>query len=290
MNGLGLDQAQLERQLGQLVETGMNVGTAYGLKVLGAIVILIAGWIAAGVVSRAILRTFGRFNRVDRTVVTFAASTAKYGVLTFTVIAVLASVGVQTTSFVAVLGALGLAIGLALQGTLNHVASGLLLVIFRPFRVDDFIEAAGVSGTVKAITLFTTELATVDNVRVVVPNGAVWGGVIRNFSGHPTRRIDVEVGIGYGDSIEAAFATARAVVEADARILKDPAPVYAVSALADSAVTVLVRVWVGRDDVLGVRYDLNRNLKEAFERAGLTIPFPQRVVHHIHGKPAATDA
>lgn len=210
--------------------------------------------------------------------------------LTFTVIAVLASVGVQTTSFVAVLGALGLAIGLALQGTLNHVASGLLLVIFRPFRVDDFIEAAGVSGTVKAITLFTTELATVDNVRVVVPNGAVWGGVIRNFSGHPTRRIDVEVGIGYGDSIEAAFATARAVVEADARILKDPAPVYAVSALADSAVTVLVRVWVGRDDVLGVRYDLNRNLKEAFERAGLTIPFPQRVVHHIHGKPAATDA
>lgn len=282
MDELLANQTVLERQVAKLVETGMNLAVSYGLKFVGAVVILVLGWIAAGVIARAVGRGLSRFSGVDRTFVTFISSIVRYTVLIGTVAATLASVGVQTTSFVAVLGAMGLAVGLALQGTLSHVASGFMLVMFRPFRVGDYVEAGGAAGHVSAITLFTTELSTLDNIKVVLPNGAVWGGVIKNFTGNAMRRIDVEVGIAYEDSIDAAFTAARGVVEAEALILKDPPPVYGVSALADSSVNILVRVWVKSTDVVETRLKLNKALKEAFDKAGITIPFPQRVVHHIH--------
>jgi small conductance mechanosensitive channel len=274
MDPLKLDQAALEKQFARFFDTGMDVFAAYGLKVLGAIVILILGWIVAGIVSRAILRAFGRFNRIDQTIVTFSASTAKYAVLTFTLIAVLSSVGVQTTSFVAVLGALGLAIGLALQGTLNHVASGLLLVIFRPFKVGDAIEAAGVAGLVKAITLFTTELATPDNIRVVVPNGAVWGGIIKNLSAHTDRRVDIEIGIAHHNDVEKVMSLLRKVIEADARISKQPAPAVMIARLTDVAVVLSIQAWVRTTDVADVRPSLNRAIKDAFAAEGVMFPAP----------------
>jgi len=274
MDPLKLDQAALQIQLSRFVETGMQVGATYGLKVLGAIVILIVGWIAAGTVSRAILRAFGRFSRIDQTIVTFTASTAKYAVLTFTLIAVLSSVGVQTTSFVAVMGALGLAVGLALQGTLNHVASGLLLVIFRPFKVGDAIEAAGVAGAVKAITLFTTELATPDNVRVVVPNGAVWGGIIKNLSAHTERRIDIEIGVSHQNDIEKVIALLQSIVDAEARVAKQPAPAVIIARLNDSAVVLAIQAWVKTVDVADVRPSLNRAIKDTFTAQGVAFPAP----------------
>lgn len=291
MNPMNFDQAKIEKQLSTAIDTGMAVITTYGLQVVGAIVILILGWIVAGFVHRAILRSFARFSQIDQTIITFTASSAKYAVMVFTVIAVLSSVGVQTASFVAILGAMGLALGLALQGTLSHVASGFMLIVFRPFRVGDFIDAGGVSGTVREITLFATELATLENIKVFIPNGAVWGDVIKNFSGNPTRRIDVEIGISYTDSIDTAFAVAKDVVDANAMVLKEPAPVVAVSTLGDNAVNILVRVWVNQPDVLDARLALNKTLKEAFDKAGLTIPFPQRVIHHIHNQapPAPTN-
>ncbi|MCB2107287.1 MAG: mechanosensitive ion channel [Rhodobacteraceae bacterium] len=260
----------------------MAVITTYGLKVLGAIAILVLGWIAAGWVSRMLQNGLGRTGRIDPTITTFTASTAKYAIIVMAVIAALSGIGVETTSFVAVLGALGLAIGLSLQGTLNHVASGILLIAFRPFRVGDFVETGGVTGTVKAITLFTTELATLENVKVTIPNGQVWGTTITNFAGYPTRRIDLEVGIAYEDDIDHAFKIANEVIGQDSRIFTDPAPQVAVSALADSSVNILMRFWVNNADVLGVRWDMQKAIKQAFDKAGISIPFPQRVVHHVH--------
>lgn len=271
------------------VETGMAVITTYGFKVIGAIIILVVGWIVAGLVKRAIMKAGTRSERLDKTLVTFFASIARYAVLTFTVIAVLGSFGVETTSFVAVLGALGLALGLALQGTLGHVASGIMLVIFRPFRIGDFIEAGGATGTVESITLFTTEINTLDNVRIIIPNGAVWGGIVKNYAINPTRRLDFTIGIGYEDNIDKALGVLRKIVDAETRILRDPEPLLAVNALADSSVNLLVRVWTERGDFFDVSLALNKAVKEAFDAEGISIPFPQQVVHHVSPEGAAAD-
>ena len=279
----------LEETMSYAIETGMAVITTYGFKVIGAIIILVVGWSVAGLVKRAIMKAGTRSERLDKTLVTFFASIAKYAVLTFTVIAVLGSFGVETTSFVAVLGALGLALGLALQGTLGHVASGIMLVIFRPFRIGDFIEAGGAMGTVDAITLFTTEINTPDNVKIIIPNGAVWGGVVKNFAINPTRRLDFTIGIGYEDSIDKAMGILRKIVDAEARILKDPEPMLAVSTLADSSVNLLVRVWTARADFFGVNLALNKAVKEAFDAEGVSIPFPQQVVHHVNSDAPANE-
>ena len=234
---------KLEQRMTEALEASIGVITTYGLSVVGAIIIFIVGWIAASWVLGAIRRAAERSDRFDTTLGSFFASIAKYAILTFTFITVLSRFGVETTNFVALLGALGLAIGLALQGTLGHIASGVMLIIFRPFKIGNFVDTAGVSGTVKTIGLFTTELATGDNVQVIVPNGAVWGGTIKNFSGNTTRRVDMVMGIGYGSNIELAIKTMKDIVEGDDRIHGDPAPFFAVSELADSAVNITVRVW-----------------------------------------------
>ncbi|MBM3512360.1 MAG: mechanosensitive ion channel [Alphaproteobacteria bacterium] len=272
MNVLDISQAQVERQVSQMVEAVMAVIAGYGLSVIGAILILIFGWLAAGWMSNGIMRAFGKSPRVDQTLVTFAASTARYAVLTFTIIAVLSSVGVQTTSFVAVLGALGLAVGLALQGTLNHVASGVLLIMFRPFKVGDAIEAAGVSGVVKAITLFTTEIATADNVKVIVPNGTVWGGTIRNLTAHPTRAVTIDIPIAHANDIDRALSLAVAELASDARLLKEPAPGAAVARVTDASVTVSAVGWVKTADLAPAKADLSKAIKARFDREGIAPP------------------
>ncbi len=231
----------------------------------------------AGMVHRAIINAGKRTHRIDVTIYTFMASLAKYAVMVFTIIAMLSSFGVETTSFVAVLGAMGLAIGLALQGTLSHVASGLMLILFRPFRLGDVIEAAGVAGNVVEISLFTTEIYTADNIKVIIPNSAIWAGVIKNLSEHERRKVVIEVGVSYAADIEAVIALVHGVVESDTRVRKDPAPMVVVSRFTDAAVMLLVEAWVANADLAPVRFDLNRKIKEVFARNDVSLPAPARV-------------
>jgi len=212
-------------------------------------------------------------------VFTFGASVARYAVLMFTVVAMLSSVGVETTSFVAVLGAMGLAIGLALQGALGHVAAGLMLILFRPFRVGDTIEAAGVAGIVAEVSLFTTEIYTADNIKVVIANNLIWSGVIKNLSGHELRKLVIELGVSYAANVEEAMAVIKDLIAADARIRKDPAPLVAVARLADAAVILLLEVWVANADLNAVKFDLNQRIKLAFEQKGIPGPAAQRQIY-----------
>ncbi|MGI9434545.1 MAG: mechanosensitive ion channel family protein [Geminicoccaceae bacterium] len=258
-----------------------RVLTTYGLSVVGGIVILVIGWIAANAVSRGIRRILGKREKVDPLLAGFFASLAKYLILAFVVIAVLNQFGIQTASLIALLGAAGLAIGLALQGTLGHFAAGVMILIFRPFGQGDFVEVAGVAGTVKTVTLFTTELATPDNVQIVLPNGRVWGDTLKNYSHHETRRVDFSVGIGYGDSIEKAIVTLRKEIEKDERALADPAPLLVVGELADSSVNLTVRVWCAGDDYWDLKFALTKAFKDALDKSGISIPYPQTDVHLI---------
>lgn len=257
--------------------------SVYGLRVIGAIAILIIGWIVAGWAKRLVIRSFSKMETMDETVIRFLASTVRYGVIVFTVLAVLSQFGVETTSFIAILGALGLAIGLSLQGTLSHVASGFMLLIFRPFKIGDFVDAGGITGTVKDINLFTTELATGDNVQILVPNGQVWGAAIYNYSYNATRRVDLVLGIGYGDNIDKAFSAVRSVIDAEGRIHKDPEPLIVVGELADSSVNLIIRVWVNAGDYWGVKCALTKAFKERCDEEGLNIPYPQHDIHIVSG-------
>ena len=271
----------MEQRIDEIWSLVSGVVVTYGLSVVGAIVILIAGFWFAGFAKRALSKVLGRSGRIDETLTIFFGSLARYAIIVFTVLAVLDQFGVQTTSFIAVLGALGLAIGLSLQGTLSHIAAGVMLLIFRPFKVGQFIDAGGHAGTVKAITLFTTELDTPDNVRIIVPNGAIWGSAVTNFSHNPTRRVDFVFSIGYGDDIGRAMSVIGACVAADERAFKDPEPQIVVGNLGDSSVDIIARVWCNASDYWGLKFDLTRAVKEAFDREGIEIPFPQQVIHRV---------
>lgn len=260
------------------MDTLVVFATTYGLKIIGALLILILGRFVAGLVRKAVRRVLTKAG-TDPALVSFFGSLAFALVIVFAVVASLAKFGVQTTSFVAVLGAVGFAVGFALQGSLSNFASGVMLLVFKPFTVGDLIEAAGVTGIVRNIGLFNTELSTLDNVKVIVPNGKAYGDVIKNISGYDTRRVDMVFGIGYGSSIAKAYEIIQALIEADTRILKDPAPQIAVSALADSSVNFVVRPWCKAEDYWNIKFDLIRNVKERFDEAGIEIPFPQRTVH-----------
>ena len=266
-------------QITAVVQRATDLLTTYGLSVVGAIVILIVGWVLAGWISGAVRRAADRSEKFDKTLGRFLSDLVRWGILAFTIIAVLARFGVQTASLIAVFGAVGLAIGFALQGTLSNIASGVMLLAFRPFKVDDFIDAGGVSGTVKNINLFVTELATPDNVKIVVPNKELWDKALHNYSVYPTRRMDLAVGIGYGDSIEKAAGVLKQVMAAESRILADPAAEVMVTELGDSAVVLTCRLWVDRGDYWAVKFDVTRAMKEALDAAGISIPFPQRDVH-----------
>jgi len=204
--------------------------------------------------------------------------------LVFVVLAALGQLGIQTTSFIAVIGAAGLAIGLALQGSLANFAAGFLMIIFRPFKVGDYIEGAGVAGTVETIQIFTTQLQTPDNKTVIIPNAGLTAGNITNYSAKGTRRVDLVFGIGYGDDIDKARTIMEDILAKDERILKDPAPKIAVVELADSSVNFVVRPWVKSENYWDVYFDTTENIKKSFDAQGISIPFPQRDVHMYEHK------
>lgn len=255
--------------------------TAYGpwivsgaLKVLGALVVIIVGlrlssWLANLVRSQATRRA-----SIDDTLGNFFASIVRWAVTAAVLIAALQVFGVQATSFVAVLGALTLAIGLSMQGALGNIASGVMIMMFRPYKLGDWVEVAGVAGSVKDINLFQTVLTTVDNVKIMIPNGQAIDGVISNYSAYDTRRVDITFGIDYDDNIDAAIAAIRQVIDADHRVFTDPEPFVKVTNLGDSSVDISTRSWVSAADYWDVKFDLTKKVKEALDSAGISIPFP----------------
>lgn len=269
----------VEQNLALLQAQVTGILTEYGFDVVGAIVILVIGWMIAGWVHSGVKRALGRVSWMDGTVRPIFATIARYLVMVVTLIAVLNQFGVQTASVIAVLGAAGLAVGLALQGTLSNVAAGVMLLFLRPFRVGDYVVINGTGGTVKEVSLFATELATPDNVFISVPNSGIFGNVITNYSRHDTRRLDIPVGIAYGADIDKAFEVLLKVVQEDGRALGDPAPEVMVMELADSSVNLNIRFWVKASDFWGCKFAMNKAVKEALDAAGIEIPFPQRVIH-----------
>ncbi|MFT4623973.1 MAG: small conductance mechanosensitive channel [Myxococcota bacterium] len=257
----------------------------FGLNLVGAVLILLVGWWLSGWASTAIERALNRAGRVDPTLKPLAVSLTRYAVLVITGLAVLARFGVQTTSIVAVLGAAGLAIGLALQGTLSNVAAGVMLLVLRPLKVGDAIVAGGHTGTVLQVGLFTTELNTPDNVFVSLPNSSVWNSSIINYSRNGTRRIDLTIGIGYDDDVDQAIGFAMSEVRADGRVLEEPAPLVAVRGLGESSVDLVVRAYVGTSDFWPTTFALYKAIKLRFDAEGVTIPFPQRSLHMVPSAP-----
>ena len=250
----------------------------YSMQILAAVVILVVGlWLAKKI--KACFVSALNKKEVDPTLIGFFSSTLHGGLVLFIVIAAIGKLGVQTTSFVAVIGAAGLAVGLALQGSLSNFASGFLLILFKPFKVGDVIKAGGEAGVVVEVGILTTELKTPDNVKIIMPNSSIMGGSITNMSAHPTRRVDMVVGVGYGDDLNKAKQIMEDLLAADERVLKDPAPTVAVSNLGDSSVDFVVRPWVNSADYWAVKFDFTQAVKEKFDAEGVSIPFPQRDVH-----------
>ena len=257
--------------------------TIYGLRVVAAIVVLIVGrWIAKGLTN--VLDRLMSKKDIDPTIISFVKSLTYIALLVFVVLAALGQLGIQTTSFIAVIGAAGLAIGLALQGSLSNFAAGFLMIIFRPFKVGDYIEGAGVAGTVEAIQIFTTQLKTPDNKTVIIPNAKMTGDNITNYTMKGTRRVDMVFGIGYGDDIDKAKNILNDLVAQEDRILDDPPVKIAVVELADSSVNFVVRPWVKSDDYWDVYFEFTENVKKRFDAEGVSIPFPQQDVHMYQHK------
>jgi small conductance mechanosensitive channel len=269
----------MEEDVQAVVDQVIEILTVYGLDVIGALAILTVGWMIAGWVRSAVNRTLGKIPNMDSTLRPFLANLVRWIVLAFVIVAVLNQFGVETTSMIAVLGAAGLAIGLALQGTLSNVASGVMLLVLRPFKAGDFIDAGGLAGTVVEIGLFTSEIKTGDGVYIMAPNSQIWNSTITNFSRNPTRRIDILMGVSYNDNIDVAQETLQKVMEADDRVLKDPAPTTMVMNLGASSVDINMRFWVNNSDYWAVLFDTNKAAKIAIEAAGCSIPYPQQDVH-----------
>lgn len=263
------------------IEKGGALIVNYAFSVLGAIAILIIGFWLSRILSRWAENNLARLKGVDSTLAAFFGNIIRYAIVILVVVTVLAQFGVQTTSIVAALGAAGLAIGLALQGTLANIASGIMLLVLRPFQVGDFIDAQTVSGTVNVIGLFTTEMTQANGLFVMVPNSQLWNRPIINFSRHKTRRLEIITGIGYGDSIADAKAILADICANDTRILTSPAPQIYVNSLDDSAVSIGVRAWTKTPDYVVTERDVIEAIKTGFDKKGITIPFPQREVHQV---------
>ncbi len=262
----------------QLIAIITNLATKYGLKLLGAVVALIIGlWII-----KILVKSIGRLmskSKIDTSLVSFLRSMISILLKTLLIISVLGMMGVQMTSFIAVLGAAGLAVGMALSGTLQNFAGGVMLLLFKPFKVGDFIEAEGFTGIVKEIQIFVTVLTTLDNKTIIIPNAGLSSNSLTNFSTQPTRRVDWVFGIAYGDNYDTAKEFILSLIAQDKRIMVNPEPFIALSELSDSSVNITVRVWVKAKDYWGVYFDMNENYYKNAEKAGLSIPFPQMDVH-----------
>ncbi|MGO4914340.1 mechanosensitive ion channel family protein [Pseudogemmobacter sp. W21_MBD1_M6] len=245
-------------------------------NVLTAITILVAGLVVAGWLRRRVERIGASHARLDDTLFDFLGNIVWYAVIGFALLFVLNTFGIQTTSFVAVIGAAGLAIGLALQGTLSNVAAGVMIIMFRPIRIGDFVDINSQMGTVKHISLNYTELASIGNVQIIVPNSAVWGNTITNYSAYPVRRAEWTFGVGYGANLKQAEDVVRTTIMGDPRSKTDPAPFIQVNNLGDFSVDFLVRVWCDSADYFAYQADMKRQVKEALDAAGVDIPFPTR--------------
>lgn len=260
--------------------------SVYGLKVLAALATLIIGAIIAKIIRNSVRKLLDA-RGVDPIIGAFTTNLAYMALMAFVVVSALGVLGVNTASFAAVIAAAGLAIGLALQGSLSNFAAGFLLIIFRPFKKGDFVEAGGTAGVVQEIQVFTTIFNTPDNKRIIVPNGAIMSGNITNFSTLPTRRVDWVFGVSYSDDIDKVKATIKRVIEADERIHKDPAPAIVLSALADSSVNFTVRAWVDAPNYWPTFFAINEKMKKTFDAEDISIPFPQRDVHLFKADGAA---
>ena len=254
--------------------------STFGLKLLAAIAILIIGKFVVKGVRKLIVKAMEK-KRVDKEVISFTGSLIYSALWVFVIIAALAQLGIQTSSFLAVIGAAGLAIGLALQGSLSNFAAGFLMIILRPFKVDDYVEAAGIDGVVKDINIFTTVLVSFDNKKLIVPNSKIMDGTIINYTAQKTRRVDLSFGVGYESSNEQVKGILNRLIDAHALILKDPKPFVRVSKLGDSSVDFKVRVWTKTGDYWTVYHDLLESVKEEFDKEKVNIPYPQMDVHVI---------
>lgn len=258
----------------------------YSLKIISAILVFLIGrWIAKKI-SKLLSKVLEK-NNVDITLIGFLSNILYYTLLIVVLIAVAGQLGINTTSFLTIIGTAGLAVGLALKDSLSNFAAGVMLILFRPFRVGDVVEIGGVTGKVDSITIFTTILNTPDNQRLIIPNGSVTNGVIKNITANSTRRVDLVMGIGYEDDIPKAKKIMTDIVEADGRVLKDPAPTIAVFELADSSVNFVVRPWVKTEDYWDVYFDLTEKIKVTFDQEGISIPFPQSDIHLYQEKTEA---
>lgn len=253
-------------------------GVDFAINLATAAVIFYVGRMLVRLLTRAI-RTVMEKQEVDKTLVTFVSNLVNMVLLVVVIITAIGALGIQTTSFIAVLGAAGLAIGLALQGSLSNFAAGVLIVFFRPYKVGDWVEAAGIAGSVEEVQILTTVLKTGDNKRVIVPNAQIMNSVITNYSANDTRRVDMVVGVSYGDDLDKVRDAVQEIIAADQRILDEPACTIAVSELADSSVNFVVRPWVQTSDYWSVKFDLTEAIKKRFDKDGISIPFPQQDVH-----------
>ncbi len=273
----------MDKQTQEIIEGVVAITIEYGVDIVGAIVLLVIGWTVAGWARRGIRHALERVPRMDETLKPFLAKLVWYVIMAFVLVAVLSQFGVQTTSVIAVLGAAGLAIGLALQGTLANVASGVMLLFLRPFNIGDYVDAGGIAGTVVEIGLFNTEIKTRKGLCLIVPNKIIWESPITNFSRNPTRRFDITVGISYGDEVNGATDLLMGLLTGDERILDDPEPLAVVEELGDSAVIINLRAWTRAEDFWAAVWDLKKAIKVEFEVAGYSIPFPQRDIHIVSG-------
>jgi small conductance mechanosensitive channel len=253
-------------------------GLDFAINLATAIAVFYVGRLAVKIVTRG-MRKVMESQEVDKTLISFVSNLANMVLQTVVIIAAVGALGIQTTSFIAVLGAAGLAIGLALQGSLSNFAAGVLLVLFRPYKVGDFIEAAGIAGSVEDVQILTTVLKTGDNKQVIVPNAQIMGSIITNYSANDTRRVDMVIGVSYDDDLDKVRSTLEELVAAEDRILDDPKCKIAVSALADSSVNFVVRPWVNSSDYWGVMFDMTEAIKKRFDKEGISFPFPQQDIH-----------
>ncbi|MBT5766117.1 mechanosensitive ion channel [Emcibacteraceae bacterium] len=271
----------MEQDLTEYTDMIVEYGTQYGLNIVFAVLILIIGMMAAGWVKRMVIKMCKKSAKIDDTLGAFFSSLARYVVIIFTILAVLDRFGVETASLIAILGAASLAIGLALQGTLSNVAAGVMLLIFRPFKIGQFVDAAGHAGSVKHIGLFVTEMATGDNVQIIIPNSQIWGSSIKNFSSNENRRVDLVIGIGYDDDIDKAIAEIGSVCDADDRVLKDPATSIFVGELGASSVDIVVRAWTASGNYWPLKAALTKEIKHRFDDKEISFPYPQQDVHIV---------
>lgn len=262
-------------------------GASFAVNLVAALAIFLIGRWAAKLLHRLATKAMER-GKVEPLLVKFLGNILYALLLVFVVLAAISRVGIQTASLIAVLGAAGLAVGLALQGSLANFAAGVMVIIFRPYKIGDFVEAGGVAGVVDNVQIFTTELKTGDNRRIIVPNGQMLNGAITNYSSHDTRRVDLVVSVGYEDDVDTVRRVLQEVLAADERILPEPAPNIRMNAMADSSIDWIVRPWVKAADYWNVYWDLTEQIKRRFDAEGISIPFPQRDVHlYHHGAEAA---